>query len=151
LLLAVSTAGFLATARPAISPSEMTEIAIYTLAIVGGILLPALLAANFSKQESKRFTNFLVFLLASVILTIIPAIFANINNHENYLWLFIWNPPIFITMADESSFDKNQLLTAVMIVDFIILALLLATAAIAFRGYREIIKEAESGLAVPAP
>jgi hypothetical protein len=38
-----------------------------------------------------------------------------------------------------------------MIVDFIILALLLATAAIAFRGYREIIKEAESGLAVPAP
>jgi hypothetical protein len=151
LLLAVSTAGFLATARPAISPSEMTEIAIYILAVVGGILLPALLAANFSKQESKRFTNFLVFLLASVILTIIPAIFANINNHENYLWLFIWNPPIFITMADESSFDKNQLLTAVMIVDFIILALLLATAAIAFRGYREIIKEAESGLAVPAP
>ena len=153
LLLAVSTAGFLATARPAISPSEMTEIAIYILAVVGGILLPALLAANFSKQESKRFTNFLVFLLASVILTIIPAIFANINNHENYLWLFIWNPPIFITMADESSFDKNQLLTAVMIVDFIILALLLATAAIAFRGYREIIKEAESVLAhsTPAP
>jgi ABC-type transport system involved in multi-copper enzyme maturation permease subunit len=153
LLLAVSTAGFLATARPAISPSEMTEIAIYTLAIVGGILLPALLAANFSKQESKRFTNFLVFLLASVILTIIPAIFANINNHENYLWLFIWNPPIFITMADESGFDKSQLLNAVMVVDGIILSLLLATAFIAFRGYREIIEEAERGLAhsTPAP
>ena len=153
LLLAVSTAGFLATARPAISPSEMKEIAIYTLAIVGGILLPALLAANFSKQESKRFTNFLVFLLASVILTIIPTIFANINNHENYLWLFIWNPPVFIAMADESGFDKSQLLTAVMVVDGIILSLLLATAFIAFRGYREIIEEAERGLShsTPAP
>jgi hypothetical protein len=153
LLLAVSTAGFLATARPAISPSEMKEIAIYTLAIVGGILLPALLAANFSKQESKRFTNFLVFLLTSVILTIIPTIFANINNHENYLWLFIWNPPVFIAMADESGFDKSQLLTAVMVVDGIILSLLLATAFIAFRGYREIIEEAERGLShsTPAP
>ena len=153
LLLAVSTAGFLATARPAISPSEMTEIAIYILAVVGGILLPALLAANFSKQESKRFTNFLVFLLASIILTIIPAIFANINNHESYLWFFIWNPPIFIAMESERSIDKSQLLTAVMIVDGIILSLLLITATIAFRGYREIIKEAKSGLghSTPAP
>ena len=147
LLLAISTGGFLATALP----SEIKEIAIYALAIIGGILLSALLAANFSKQESKRFTNFVVFVLASIILTIIPAIFANINHHESYLWFFIWNPPIFITMADESSFDKNQLLTAVMIVDGIILSLLLATATIAFRGYREILKEAESGLATPTP
>jgi len=147
LLLAISTGGFLATALP----SEIKEIAIYALAIIGGILLSALLAANFSKQESKRFTNFVVFVLASIILTIIPAIFANINHHESYLWFFIWNPPIFITMADESSFDKNQLLTAVMIVDGIILSLLLATATIAFRGYREILKEAENGLATPTP
>jgi hypothetical protein len=147
LLLAISTGGFLATALP----SEIKEIAIYALAIIGGILLSALLAANFSKQESKRFTNFVVFVLASIILTIIPAIFANINHHESYLWFFIWNPPIFITMADESSFDKNQLLTAVMIVDGIILSLLLATATIAFRGYREIIKEAENGLVTPTP
>jgi hypothetical protein len=147
LLLAISTGGFLATALP----SEIKEIAIYALAIIGGILLSALLAANFSKQESKRFTNFVVFVLASIILAIIPAIFANINHHESYLWFFIWNPPIFITMADESSFDKNQLLTAVMIVDGIILSLLLATATIAFRGYREILKEAENGLATPTP
>jgi hypothetical protein len=144
LLLAISSAGLLAAASPTLSPSDISEIKIATLGLVGGILLAALLASNFSKQESKRFTNFVVFALASIILTIIPTIFANINNHESYLWFFIWNPPIFITMADESSFDKNQLLTAVMIVDGIILSLLLATATIAFRGYREILKEAES-------
>ena len=153
LLLVLSGGGFLAAARLAISPSEMLPIKIFTLSLIGGVLLPALLAANFSKQESKRFTNFLVFLLTSILLTIVPTIFANINHHENYLWFFIWNPPVFIAMANESIFDKSQLLTAVMIVDGIILSLLLATAFRAFRGYREIIKEAEDGLAnsTPAP
>ncbi len=153
LLLGISIAGFLAAASPAIIPSDIVEIKIVTLAVIGGVLLPALLASNFSKQESKRFTNFIVFLLASIILAIIPAIFANINNHESYLWFFIWNPPILIPMAAEGSFDKNQLLTAVMIVDGIILSLLLATAFIAFCGYREIFQKAESGLAhsPPAP
>ena len=149
LLLALSAAGFLSAAGPAISPTEIAVIKLFTLAVIGGVLLAALLAANFSKQENKRFTNFMIFLLGSIILTILPTIFANINHHENYLWLFIWNPPIFIAMADESSFDKSQLLTAVMIVDGIILTLLLATAIIAFRGYREIIKEAENGLSTP--
>ena len=153
LLLVLSGGGFLFAARLAISPSEMSAIKIFTLSLIGGVLLPALLAANFSKQESKRFTNFLVFLLASILLTIVPGIFANIDHHEKYLWFFIWNPPVFIAMANESIFDKSQLLTAVMIVDGIILSLLLATAFRAFRGYREIIKEAENGLAnsTPAP
>ena len=153
LLLAISIGGFFAAARPSISSYALAEIWIFSLAIIGGILLPALLASNFSKQESKRLTNFLVFLLGSIILTIIPAIFANINNHEYYLWFFIWNPPVFIAMESERTFDKNQLLAAAMIVDGIILTLLLVTATIAFRGYREIIKEAESGLAhsTPAP
>lgn len=151
LLLGISIAGFLAAASPGISPYDMAEIQLVILALIGGVLLPALLAANFSKQESKRFTNFLVFVLASIILTILPAIFANINHHESYLWFFIWNPPIFIPMANESSFDKSQLLIAVMIVDGVILALLLATALIAFRGYRRIFEEAGSGIADTAP
>ena len=95
----------------------------------------------------------MVFLLASILLAIIPSIFANISNHENYLWFFIWNPSVFIAMANESSFDKDQLLTAVIVVDSIILILLLATAGIAFRGHRRIFQEAEGGLAhhTPAP
>ena len=152
LLLVLSIGGVL-TAHWPVSPSDLLETGLFTLIIIGSILLPALLTANFSKQESKRFTNFMVFLLASILLAIIPSIFANISNHENYLWFFIWNPSVFIAMADESSFDKDQLLTAVIVVDSIILILLLATAGIAFRGHRRIFQEAEGGLAhhTPAP
>ena len=151
LLLALCIGGFLAAAHGRVGPADLFETGIFTLIVIGSILLPALLAANFSKQENKRFTNFIVFLLASIILAIISGIFANINHHESYLWFFIWNPPVFMAMINESSFDKSQLLTAIMIVDGIILSLLLATAIIAFRGYREIISEAESGLANSAP
>ena len=152
LLLVLSIGGVL-TAHWPVSPSDLLETGLFTLIMIGSILLPALLTANFSKQESKRFTNFMVFLLASILLANIPSIFAHISNHENYLWFFIWNPPVFIAMADESSFDKDQLLTAVIVVDSIILILLLATAGIAFRGHRRIFQEAEDGLAhhTPAP
>jgi ABC-type polysaccharide/polyol phosphate export permease len=116
------------------------------LAVIGAVLLPALLAANFSKSEDKRMTNFIVFLLLLVLFSVVPAIFTNINNHEKYLWLFIWNPLIFIPMMQESAFMKNQLLTAILIVDSVILILLWVTAFIAFRGYREVFAEAERGL-----
>lgn len=146
LLLGISISGCLLAARPRTASSYDIEIIIICLAIIGGVLLPALLAANFSKQENKRFTNFVVFLLVLVIFTIVPAIFANMNGHEKYLWLFAWNPLIFLTMVDESGFVKSQLLDAVMILDFIILTLLLGTACIAYRKYRGIFDEAEDGL-----
>jgi hypothetical protein len=147
LLLGISTAGCLLAARPS-SPSGFDiEMIIICLAVIGGVLLPALLAANFSKQENKRFTNFVVFLLVLVIFTIIPAIFANMNGHEKYLWLFAWNPLIFLTMVDESGFVKSQLLNTVMVLDFIILTLLLGTACLAYRKYRRIFDEARAGLA----
>ena len=153
LLLALSIGGFLAAAHGRVSPTDLFGIGFFTLIVIGSILLPALLAANFSKQENKRFTNFVFFLLTSIVLASITDIFANINHHESYLWFFIWNPPVFIAMANESIFDKSQILTAVIIVDSIILILLLATAGIAFRSHRRIFQEAEEDLArsTPAP
>ena len=125
-------------------------IAIVCLAFTGGILLPALLTANFSKQENKRFTNFILFVLASVMFTIVPAIFANINQHEQYLWWFVWNPPIFLTIIDETGFSKAQMLKVALIVDCIYLGLLLITAARAYRGYGRIFKEARDEM-TPRP
>lgn len=147
LLLAISTAGIILASsyKPSMPRYGIDEV-IVCLAVLGGILLPALLSANFSKQENKRFTNFLIFLLASIALTICPTIFANIDHHEKFLWLFVWNPPIFLSMIDESTFIKSDLLTAAVIVDSIVLLLLLITATFAFRGYREIIQEAANEL-----
>ena len=142
LITAISITGVVLAAKPLGSLAVDETIAIVALAFTGGILLPALLSANFSKQENKRFTNFIIFMLASVILTIIPAILANMNHHEKYLWLFVWNPPVFLTIVEESGFNKSQMLNVALIVDSIYLGLLLITAAIAFRDYGRIFKEA---------
>ena len=146
VLLAISlgTMAFAAFVKP--YPTYDEEALIVCMAVIGAVLLPALLAANFSKSEDKRMTNFIVFLLLLVLFSVVPAIFTNINNHEKYLWLFIWNPLIFIPMMQESAFMKSHLLTAILIVDSIILILLWVSAFIAFRGYREVFAEAERGL-----
>lgn len=147
LLISISLGAMAMAAALKTYPTYDEESLIVCLAVVGGVLLPALLAANFSKIENKRMTNFVVFLLLLILFSVVPAIFADINNHEKYLWLFVWNPLVFIPMMTHSAFVKDQLLTAIIIVDFIILILLWITAAIAFRGYREVFAEARKGLA----
>lgn len=152
LLLSISVTGFVVecSAMSTFNPVEQKMVAIGGLGCLGGILLAALLAAKFTRQESQRFTNFMVFLLVSILLAVIPMILASINNHEKYLWFFIWNPPVSLFMAVSNSFIKGEVLAAVMIVDAIILAMLLVTAGSAFRGYRKVFEEAETDLAKPA-
>jgi hypothetical protein len=116
------------------------------LAFTGAVIFPALLATFFTKQPSKRFTNFIIFTLISVVLTVLPAIFANANNHESYLWLFIWNPPVALVMVDESGINASNLLMAIIAVDALYLSLLLVKAGAAYRGYRGIFQEAKNDL-----
>ena len=149
LVLSISS-GVLWLAGDSHSPSGIRpEEAIVTLGCGGGILIAALLAALFTKQENRRFTNFMVFLLVSILFAVIPMILTSINNHEKYLWFFIWNPPVSLFMVVSRGFIKSEVLTAVLIVDAIILLMLLVTAGRAFRGYRRIIAEAEGELANP--
>ncbi|MES2923171.1 MAG: hypothetical protein V4819_16565 [Verrucomicrobiota bacterium] len=150
LVLSISIAGIRIADGSNPHPDLLPETAIGALGCLGGILFAALLSAVFTKQESKRFTHFMVFLLVSILLAVIPMILTSINNHEKYLWFFIWNPPVSLFMAVSNGFVKSEVLAAVMIVDAIILLMLLVTAGSAFRGYRQIIEEAEAGLATPA-
>ncbi|MEO5913441.1 MAG: hypothetical protein ABIS50_04360 [Luteolibacter sp.] len=124
-----------------------SEFAIVCLACFGAILLPALLAAAFSKQETKRFTNFMAFLVVSIALTVGVVTLAGVNNHQDLLWFFIWNPPVFVAMLAGSHFDHDTLLMAATVVDFLILALLIVTAMMGYRDYDRIFVETEEGLA----
>lgn len=156
LLIAISIAGIAFSSTVKGHSTVDLGTVIVCLALSGGILLPALLSANFSKQENKRFTNFMIFLISTAIPMIIPSIFANMNNHEQYLWFFIWNPIIFLSMVNDSGFIKSQLLTAVTVVDSILLLSLWVTAFSSFRRYREIFQEAHQELEkearpLPAP
>ncbi len=150
LLIVISVMGIAGTSTRTPAGVINDEYWTVSLALTGGILLPALLSAYFSKQETRRFTNFMIFLLASVVLTIIPTMFTDMYHHPSYLWLLIWNPPICMPMLSNGDIDKSHLLTTVMTVDLIILFLLLVTAIRAFRGYREIMLQAEQELAPPA-
>ncbi len=109
--------------------------AIVCLSCFGSLLLPALLAAIFTKQDSKRFTNFMIFLVVSICLAVTAMILTNIkSNNETYLWAFIWNPPVFLFMLSNGRFDADNLLLAVSLIDS---ALFLALLGIALKGYRE--------------
>ncbi|MES2661226.1 MAG: hypothetical protein V4689_21580 [Verrucomicrobiota bacterium] len=123
------------------------EFTIICLSCFGSVLLPALLAAVFSKQDNKRFTNFVLFLVLSIIVTIGATMLVEMKNHEDLLWFFIWNPPVFIRMLAGSHFNQDTLVMAATVVDFLILALLLVTAAMGYRDYQRVFQETEEGLA----
>jgi hypothetical protein len=147
LLVTFAAAGIYGSVVTKANSNYPIEGIIVCLACLGSILLPALLSANFTKQETKRFGTFIAFALASTLLTIVPGILANIDNNEKLLWLFIWNPPTFLMMVDERQFNDGELLTAVIIVDFILASLLILTAVRAFRDYSRIFQETEQELA----
>ncbi len=128
--------------RPAIND----ELIIATLACFTSVIFAALLSSRFSKSEEKRFTNFLIFILISVTLMIVPAMILGINRSESLLWLFAWNPPVWIAMMNDSYFQDSHVLTTAIIVSSIYLGLLIISAIIALRRYREIMQEAEDQL-----
>lgn len=145
LLVALAAAGIYGAALFKSESYYDLDLTIVSLACIGSILLPALLSANFTRQENKRFSTFITFALASAILTIVPGILTNIDNNEFLLWLFVWNPPTFFMMVDESEFNELHLLTSILIVDFILAALLWITAYRALREYRPVFAETEAG------
>jgi hypothetical protein len=128
------------------------ETSIISLALLGAFLLPALLTTLFSKADDKRLTSLMVFLLVLIIFSVVPAIFANMNNNEIYLWFFVWNPLVFLPMSAEPGiFDRQHLLIAIIALNAIVALALLITAGNAFRSYRETFRDSEDELTAAMP
>jgi hypothetical protein len=100
---------------------------ILSLAVLGGLLVPALLSAAFTRQESKRFTNFVLFGLGSVILAIATATVLHANGQKELLWFFLWNPLTALAMVDRG-FDYDRVVTVISAVDAIAMSLLMILA-----------------------
>ncbi len=126
------------------------ETVIAGLAFLGSALLPALLAAHFTKDESKRFTNFMLFLVGSIIVMVAAMMVAGINDLEGILWIFAWNPPVIFGMLAISHFEKEDLLLVISVVDAILFGLLLVAALKAFRDYQRVYQETDRSLAEEA-
>lgn len=152
LMTGISIFGIVIATHSKAYPRFNDEFLIICLGCFGGILLPALLAALFSKQESKRFTNFMVFLVASIALAVAVMMLASTNHKEDILWFFIWNPPVFLFMLATSHFNNDSLVAAATVVDFAILVLLVAAALMKYRDYYRVFNETEeAAVAGPLP
>jgi len=132
-----------------ITAPQPEDQSVVFLSLLGSLLLPALLATFFTKIETKRFSVFILFLLATGLITILAATFLNIWHEEKILWALIWNPSIFLPLIEEYGSESEKILNAVIIVDAVILAGLLIRAGQAFRSYQPIIAEAELSLNAP--
>jgi len=150
LLAVISVGGIVGAALPS-PPSDFDpELMVAYLGCFGSLLLPALLAAHYSKQEKKRFTNFMLFLVASLVLMVCLMMVAGINDSEEILWLFIWNPPVLLAMLSFSRFDDHDLALAAGAVDLVLMALLLGKALLGYRDYLRVFRESEIGMTVDA-
>lgn len=151
LMAAISGIGILGAYRAGAYSVPDRELEIICLSCFGGVLLPALLAALFSKQENKRFTNFMIFLLLSVILTFAAMMLSAMNDNEPLLWAFIWNPPVFLFMLGIGRFDTESLLLGVSLIDSAIFLMLLGVAIKGYKEYGRVFMETEEGLARETP
>jgi len=142
LLLAIGIGSCTLSGKGIIPDDESIGI----LSGVGSILFPALLAALFTKVESKRFAVFLAFLIISILVTTVASVFLNIWHEEDLLWFLIWNPSTFLPLLAENGANSEKILFAVMVVDAFLLLGLLIRAGITFRAYLPVVQEAELAL-----
>jgi hypothetical protein len=118
------------------------EIWIVTLSLFGGLLLPGVLVIFFRAGESQRVANYLLLLIAlGVSATVLTGI-AEAMSNRSFLWLFIWNPFVFLPMMNMSRFDNDGLLAGIIIVDGILAAALAARALVAMRAQAPVLQQA---------
>jgi hypothetical protein len=133
------------------TPSYSTEFCVIVLSMLGTLLFPAVLQGFFFKGEGQRVANYMLLLLGSGILTGILAILASAMSNHGFLWVFIWNPMVFMVMTDFGKAVDADLFVAVGAVDFILITILFIKAITLFKGSREVIQQAEETLLPPAP
>jgi hypothetical protein len=119
------------------------EVWIVTLALYGGLLFPGVLVIFFRAGESQRVANYLLLLIASGVFAGVLTGIAEAMSNRGFLWLFIWNPFVFIPMSDMSRFGDEELLAAAVFVNLALAATLVARAIIGMRAQREVIRQAE--------
>jgi hypothetical protein len=127
------------------------EFDVIVLSMLGVLLFPAVLQCFFFKGEGQRVANYMLLLLGSGILTGILAILASAMSNHGFLWVFIWNPMVFMVMTDFGKFSDADLFIAVSAVDLILVTILFIKAITLFKSSREVIQQAEETLTAPDP
>ncbi|WP_035602813.1 hypothetical protein [Haloferula sp. BvORR071] len=164
LLLGISACVYLwvPSARPvsSIDPYRIMSQDIMMLAVVGTMLLPAVVLRIFSKKVKQDFAFYLLIAVILGAITLGLGMISDATDKDSYLWLFCWVPPVKMLLIELVKHDYKggygagagpnftPVLMTGLITTGIYLFLLLLCAFRQFPVLREVEDEAE-GLSSP--
>ena len=105
---------------------------IYGLACLAGLLFPAVIINVFRINGPQRVSNYVLILLASVVLSAVLAGITDSLSNENLLWLFCWIPPVLMFL-EKAGGNDDEVMYASLVICIIYLGTLLLRAVYAYR------------------
>jgi hypothetical protein len=100
------------------------EAAVVLLAFYGGLMFPAVWQVFLFRGDGQRLSHYLLLLAGSFILLGVLSAIAGSMNNGDFLWVFAWNPLVFLPMLESSGTSDSSLLGGVIVVNLILLTIL---------------------------
>lgn len=133
----ILVASLLLLTLPNVRRGHSAEELIVSLSFLGALLFPGLLTVLFGHKVKERFACFVLLLIASGVFTLALGILSGALSNREFLWLFVWNPLVLLTMREAHGFSNDYLLMAGFVVNAGYFLLLSLKAFQAFRPIRE--------------
>ncbi len=95
------------------------------LAVLGTMLFPAVILCLLKMKGPQRISNYLLLGISSCVIATVLAGLSDAVSNRDFLWLFVWLPPVQLAMITSSRFDSDAVFIAAAIIDAAFFALLL--------------------------
>ena len=103
------------------------------VACLGSLLFPAAIINLLRMKGPQRVSNYILLGIASFILALVLTGIAQSMSNSEFLWLFVWIPPVILTMGTIHPFDDGSLMVAASVITAALFLLLLILALHAYR------------------
>lgn len=122
---------------------DLLGSSIFAVTALGTLLFPAVLINAFRIKGAQRVANYILFGIASSVVAAVLLAIAETLSNRGFLWLFVWIPPVQLTMLENRYFDKEAVLIASIVIttSYFFLLLILAQ-----HEYRKSIREIKNSL-----
>jgi hypothetical protein len=104
----------------------------YGLICLASLLFPAVVVNLLRTQGAQRVSNYVLFLIASGVITAVLAGIAESMSSKGFLWLFLWIPPVLFAL-EEMSRSGDAVLMASVAMTLILFGILIVMALAAYR------------------
>lgn len=119
------------------------EHIIIALGLLGTLAFPALVINLFKMNGPARVSNYILLGVASCIVSLVLLGVSESMSNPDFLWLFVWMPPVTLAMLS-TRIDDGAIFAAIVVVDVIIFGFLFL---MALRNYTNSIREIRRSLA----